>query len=69
MNSAIGLVVKYLVANEVARVRFPDDAFLDPDRNAPKSARRARAPAVPHEYLTVAQLVERGTVNVYSGDP
>ena len=30
---------------------------------------RARAPTVPHEYLTVAQLVERGTVNVYSGDP
>ena len=34
-----------------------------------KSARRARAPGTPHEYLTVAQLVERGTVNVYSGDP
>ena len=27
MNSAIGLVVKYLVANEVPRVRFPDGAF------------------------------------------
>ena len=26
--SAIGLVVKYLVANEVPRVRFPDGAFL-----------------------------------------
>ena len=28
MNSAIGLVVKYLVANEVPRVRFPDGAYL-----------------------------------------
>ena len=27
-ESAIGLVVKYLVANEVPRVRFPDGAFL-----------------------------------------
>ena len=27
-RSAIGLVVKYLVANEVPRVRFPDGAFL-----------------------------------------
>ena len=27
-SSAIGLVVKYLVANEVPRVRFPDGAFL-----------------------------------------
>ena len=27
VNSAIGLVVKYLVANEVPRVRFPDGAF------------------------------------------
>ena len=26
--SAIGLVVKYLVANEVPRVRFPDGAYL-----------------------------------------
>ena len=26
-ESAIGLVVKYLVANEVPRVRFPDGAF------------------------------------------
>ena len=65
----ISLVVMIPRCNEVARVRFPDDAFLVLDRNAPKSARRARAPAVPHEYLTVAQLVERGTVNVYSGDP
>ena len=28
VNSAIGLVVKYLVANEVPRVRFPDGAYL-----------------------------------------
>ena len=28
--SAIGLVVKYLVANEVPRVRFPDGAYLAP---------------------------------------
>ena len=27
-ESAIGLVVKYFVANEVPRVRFPDGAFL-----------------------------------------
>ena len=27
-ESAIGLVVKYLVANEVPRVRFPDGALL-----------------------------------------
>ena len=27
VTSAIGLVVKYLVANEVPRVRFPDGAF------------------------------------------
>ena len=27
-TSAIGLVVKYLVANEVPRVRFPDGAYL-----------------------------------------
>ena len=27
-RSAIGLVVKYLVANEVPRVRFPDGAYL-----------------------------------------
>ena len=27
-ESAIGLVVKYLVANEVPRVRFPDGAYL-----------------------------------------
>ena len=27
---AIGLVVKYLVANEVPRVRFPDGAYLAP---------------------------------------
>ena len=27
-TSAIGLVVKYLVANEVPRVRFPDGAHL-----------------------------------------
>ncbi len=26
-TSAIGLVVKYLVANEVPRVRFPDGAY------------------------------------------
>ena len=26
--SAIGLVVKYLVANEVPRVRFPDGALI-----------------------------------------
>ena len=29
-ESAIGLVVKYLVANEVPRVRFPDGAYLAP---------------------------------------
>ena len=29
-RSAIGLVVKYLVANEVPRVRFPDGAYLAP---------------------------------------
>ena len=33
------------------------------------SVRGRENPVVPHEYLTVAQLVERGTVNVYSGDP
>ena len=27
-ESAIGLVVKYFVANEVPRVRFPDGAFF-----------------------------------------
>ena len=27
-TGAIGLVVKYLVANEVPRVRFPDGAYL-----------------------------------------
>ena len=26
-------------------------------------------PSVSHPNLTVAQLVERGTVNAYSGDP
>ena len=36
---------------------------------AVRPRRRARPPGSPHEYLTVAQLVERGTVNEYSGDP
>ena len=43
--SAIGLVVKYLVANEVPRVRFPDGAYL---------ARVAQLVA-PRSYVPMAQ--------------
>ncbi len=51
---AIGLVVKYFVANEVPRVRFPDGAFLLSWRSwqrvgliIPRSPVRSRSKAVP----------------------
>ena len=46
----------------MARVRFPDDAFL-PIRVVEPLVRRAGAHSVSPSNLTVAQLVERGTVN------
>ena len=41
--SAVGLVVKYLVANEMPRVRFPDGAFSYAARLAASRKPRVRA--------------------------
>ena len=58
--SAIGLVVKYLVANEVPRVRFPDGAYL---------ARVAQLVA-PRSYVPMVQGSSPCTsILAWGGDP
>ncbi|KAE9054453.1 hypothetical protein PF006_g33251, partial [Phytophthora fragariae] len=48
--SAVGLVVKYLVANEMPRVRFPDGAFSLPHRRLGSLTAPARVLALWHRF-------------------
>ena len=66
--SAIGLVVKYLVANEVPRVRFPDGAFAFVAQLAARGSHNPKvAGSTPVESIFGAIRVTKMSKNGASG--
>ncbi|KAE8956111.1 hypothetical protein PR002_g31573 [Phytophthora rubi] len=61
--SAVGFVVKYLVANEMPRVRFPDGAFSLPHRLLGSLTAPARVLALWHRFAGIRP----GSVDMLSG--